>query len=120
MPLWTNVGAITALTRSVPFTLLDEEVVVDTNTSIAVAVPPRSGQFQSLTFTIAFGGVVTSVDYQLQVALLNVDAEFYDVGPSMTDIDGGKITVNDLNVNFARIIANDADVQEVTALIQSN
>ena len=118
MPLWTISDPIGALTRNVPVTVFDAESLSDGEESIALAVPPRTGRAVNITFTILFGSAPSTVDYLLQDAINNVDAEFYDiVGSNMTATGGGKITVANVNGRFVRVKAVDADTQTVTAQI---
>ena len=118
MPLWSATAVVTGLNRLEPVTVFDAEALSDGEESIAVAIPPRPGKQTNISFTIRFdSGTPTTVDYQLQVAVNNVDAEYYDIGSSMVDTAGGKVTINGIVARFARIIANDADTETVTAQI---
>ncbi len=118
MPLWVATGTIQALMRNVPVTVFDAEALSDGEESIALAIPRRTGKTSNITFTILFGSAPSTVDYLLQDALNNVDAEFYDiVGSNITDTAGGKLTVANVNGRFVRVKAVDADVETVTAQI---
>ena len=118
MPLWSATATPIALTRGVPVTVFDAESLSDAEESIAVAIPTDgTTRGADLTFTIVFGSAPTTVDYQLQVALNNVDAEYYDLGSPITATAGGKLTVSGVVARFARVKAVDADVQTVTSQI---
>jgi len=117
MPLWTLSGTIGALMRGVPFEVFNE-TLSDGNESIALAIPQRSGEGQDITYTIVFASTPTTVDYLLQVAVNNIDAEFYDVvGSNITDTAGGKVTVNGIIGRFVRVKAVDSDTISVTSEI---
>ena len=117
MPLYDQDAIVKGLMRMVPHQVLNE-TMSDGEKSEAVAIAPRSGQAINITMDIRFtGGTPTSVEFQLQVAISNNDSRFRDLGPPMTDTDGGKITVTDVNAKFARILAVDADTENIVATI---
>lgn len=118
MPVWTAALPIIALKQGIPTTVFDAETLSDNDESQAVAIPPDgNNRGADLTFTIIFGAAPTTVSYQLQVALNNVDAEYFDLGTPITDVAGGKTTIIGVVARFARIKAVDADVQTVASQI---
>ncbi len=118
MPLWTLSGAIQSLSRyRVPITLMDATVMTDGQQTIAVALPATpDGQALDLAFEVKFASAPTTVDYRLQLAFNNIDAEFQDVSPFMTTATaaGGIVAIGDLVGRFARVEATDADSIAVT------
>lgn len=117
MPIWTATLPVLGLMRGVPVSVFDVEVPTDGQSSTAVAIPQRTGKNVDLTFTIVFGSTPTTVDYQLQIAINNLDAEYYDLGTAITATGGGKITLTGVVARFARVQAVDADTETVTAQI---
>lgn len=119
MPVWTATLPTIGLRRGVPETVFAAEALSDAEASVAVALPLESrGGAVDITFDIEFGSTPTTVDYLLQIAMNNVDAEFYDiVGSNMTDTAGGKVTINGVVGRFARVKAVDADTETVTSRI---
>jgi hypothetical protein len=115
MPDWTATLPVLGLMSGTPVKVWDAESLTDDDASQAVALPPRDEL--DLTWDIVFGSTPTTVDYRLQVAINNVDAEYYDLGTTITSTAGGKVTVNGVVARFARIHAVDADVETVTAQI---
>ncbi len=123
MPLYPNqVGAIPSLTRHIPFQVFETtDTVVDGSKSIAVALPSRSGQHIVLAMEVLFPTAApTTVNYQLEVASVNLESRFYTIGPAMTNVNGGIIFETNITVRFARVIAVDADVQVVNAFLSIN
>lgn len=118
MPVWTATLPVKGLMSGVPVTVFDAETLSDNNESQAVAIPLKK-EGVSLTWTVLFGSTPTTVDYRLQVALNNVDAEYFDLGTTITDTAGGKVTVDGVVARFARIKAVDADVETVTSEIMT-
>ncbi len=119
MGLWVATGVITLITKNTPVTVFDGESLSDGEESIALALP-NDGYTKGIdiTFQILFGSTPSTVDYLLQVALVNLDASFFDVaGSNMTATAGGKVTVNGVVAKFARIKAVDADTQTVTGIL---
>ena len=116
MGLWTLSGIIEALSRHrIPAVVMDATVMTDTQKTQAVALPPSpSGRGLDIAFDVVFASAPSSVDYQLQTAMNNVDAEFSDQGSSMTANGGGTTVVTNVVARFARVIANDADTKAVT------
>ena len=116
MGLWTLSGSIQALSRwRIPALVMDATVMTNGQETEAVALPPTpDGRGLDLAFEVIFAAAPSTVDYQLQVAMDNVDAEFFDIGSSMTANGGGITVVNNVVARFARVIANDADTKAVT------
>lgn len=120
MPVWTATLPVTGLMSGVPVPVFDTEALSDGNESQAVALPQRKVSLD-LTWDITFvSGTPTTVDYRLQVALENVDAEYRDLGATITSTGGGKVTLNGVVARFARLIAVDADVETVKGQIMVN
>ncbi len=121
MGLWTLSGAIQALSRHrIPVLVMDATVMTDGQETEAVALPPTpDGQGLDLAFEVKFASAPTTVDYRLQVALNNIDAEFQDVSPFMTNAAaaGDIIAIGDIVGRFARVKATDADTIAVTITI---
>ena len=122
MGLWVATGAIRALSRwRIPETLMDATVMTDGQETQAVALPPSPiKRALDLIFFAKFASNPPStVDYQLQIALNNIDAEFFTIGSTMTNSEtvGGQVIVPDVVARFARVIANDADTVAVTIAI---
>ena len=124
MPLYANqVGAIPSLVRHVPFEVFNAQdtPIADGAASIAVALPSRSGQHIVIAMEVFFPNVApTAVEYRLEVASVNEDSRFYTIGPAMTILGGGIEFVTNITVRFARVLAVDADVVDVNALISIN
>lgn len=121
MPLWNNTDFTETLQLGVPIEVMTATVMTDGQKTQAVAIPPNTiRQGISLAFFAKFasnpGG---TVDYQLQIAFNNVDAEFFVIGSTMTNSEtvGGMVITSDLVARFARVIANDADTVAVTIQI---
>ena len=69
-------------------------VMTDGQETQAVALLPSiGGRGLTLAFNVKFASAPTTVDYQLQTAMNNLDAEFFDIGSSMTATTGGLIVV---------------------------
>ena len=119
MPLWNTGGDRFTLIPGEPKTVFDGEVLSDNDESISVALPGSSGTRGGLDimWQVTFASAPTTVDYRLQVAMTDEDAQYFDTGPSMTATAGGAVTIGDVVANFARIKAVDADVQAATAKI---
>ncbi len=119
MGLWTLSGIIESLSRHrIPVTVMSATVMTDGQKTEAVALPPNiGGGAIVLAFETLFASTPSAVDYQLQTAMNNVDAEFFDIGSSMTDNGGGITVVTGVVARFARVIANDADTKAVTITI---
>ena len=120
MPIWTATLPVKGLMTGVPVAVFDAEVPTDGQESQAVALPFRKGKSLNLTLAVKFASAPTTVDYQLQVAMNNVDAEYQDLGTAITATGGGQITVADVVARFARVQAVDADVEAVTAELMVN
>ena len=119
MALWTAAGIIQALSKwRIPATVMTATAMTDGQETEAVALPPTpDGRALTVAFEILFGSAPTTVDYQLQVAIDNLDASFFDIGSSMTATGGGIVTTANVVGRFARVIANDADTETVTIRI---
>ncbi len=122
MPLW-NAADNEALTPSRPVEVMTGTVMTDGQETQAIALPTSpTNRAIDLAFVAKFASDPPgTVDYQLQVAFNNVDAEFFDLGSSMTNSEtvGGMIIVTNVVARFARVIANDADSVAVTIEIMS-
>lgn len=116
MGLWTLVGSMRALSRHrIPALVMDATVMTDGQETEAVALPQNiNGQALTIGFEVIFAAAPSTVDYQLQIAMDNIDAEFFDIGSSMTATGGGIVTTANVVARFARVIANDADTKAVT------
>lgn len=121
MGLWTASGVIQSLSRyRIPALVINATVMTDGQKTEAVALPPTpDGRGISVAFEVLFASAPSTVDYQLQVAFDNIDAEFFDNGSSMTANDGGITTINNVVGRFARVIANDADIRAVSIHIMT-
>lgn len=124
MPLWNAVDFIQALQSLNPIEVMTATVMTDGQVTQAVALQPSPiKRALDLSFFVRFGGNPGgAVDYQMQISLVNnLDAEFFDIGSSMTNSEtvGGIIVVTDVVARFARVIANDADTETVTISILS-
>lgn len=109
MPLFDADAIVPALLRGVPYLVFEDETPGDNNASISVALAYRTGFAQNVTFEVIFPvGIPATVDFRLQEALVNEEDNFHDVGSPMTNINGGKITVPDMNARFVRVIPVDA------------
>ena len=119
MGLWTLSGTIQSLSRHhVPAVVMDNTAMTDGQETEAVALPSTpDGQGLTVAFVVKFASAPATVDYQLQVAYNNVDAEFFDIGSTMTATTGGIVTTANVVGRFARVIANDADTKAVTITI---
>jgi len=122
MGLWTLSGAITALSRHrIPALVMDATVMSDGEETEAVALPPSiDGRGLDVSFDIKFASNPPgTVDYQLQIANENIDADFENTGSSMTNTEaiGGIIVVQNVVARFARVEAVDADSVAVTVNI---
>lgn len=122
MGLWTLSGVITALSRHrIPATVIDATVMTDGQKTEAVALPQSiGGRGIDISFDVKFASNPPgAVDYQLQISNLNVDANFEDLGSSMTNTEaiGGIIRNENVVARFARVIANDADTVAATITI---
>lgn len=122
MPLW-NLADKELLTSLRPITVIDATVMTDGQKTQAVSLPPSpTNRAIDLAFFAKFAANPPgTVDYQLQVAFNNIEAEFFDLGSSMTNTEevGGMIIVTNVVARFARVIANDADSVAVTIEIMS-
>ena len=114
MPIWNAVDAVEPLNRGIAKTVFSE-TLSDGNQSQAMAIPPIGSI--DIVWEVMFASTPSSVDYRLQTAITNVDANFHDTGPTMTANTGGAVTVGDLVTNFVRIKAVDSDSPSVTAKI---
>ena len=114
MPLWNAVDYVETLNRGHAKTVF-AETLSDGNESQAMAI--TCGRGMNLICEVAFGSTPTTVNYQLQTAIVNADASFHDTGPAITATAGGAVTVADIVANFVRIKAVDADTETVTAKI---
>lgn len=121
MPLWSASARITKLSSGRPVTVFDAEVLSDGNKSSAVALPPSpSGQGLDISYRISFASAPSTVDFNLQIAMNNVEAEFVDSGDAITSTSGGLVIVPNVVARFARLIAVDADTKAVTGEIMVN
>lgn len=119
MALWTSSGIIQALSRHrIPALVMDATVMTDGQETEAVALPPvNGGEGLTIAFEVKFASNPPgTVDYRLQLAFNNVDAEFQDVEPFMTTSEeaGDIISISGLVGRFARVKASDADTVAVT------
>ena len=124
MPFYTNqVGAIPSLVRHVPFEVFNSQdtPIPDGTASMAVALPSRSGQHIVIAMEVFFPNVApTVVNYRLEVASVNEDSRFYTIGPAMVLNGGGIEFVTNITVRFARVLAVDADTEDVNAFLSIN
>jgi len=121
MPLWNATDFIQTLQPLVPITVMNATVMNDGEETQAVALPPSPiNRAIDLAFFVKFASNPPgTVDYQLQIAANNVDAEFFTIGSSMTNSEtvGGLIVVPNVVARFARVKANDADTVAATISI---
>ncbi len=122
MPLWNNTDFVESLQSLQPIEVMTATVMTDGQETQAVALPPSPiNRAIDLAFFVKFASNPGAVDYQMQVAFNNVDAEFFDLGSAMTNSEtvGGIIIVPDVVARFARVKAVDADIVAVTIAIMS-
>ena len=116
MPLW-NAADNEVLTSFRPVEVISG-AMTDGQKTQAVALPTRSDHKGiDVVFFVKFAGNPGgTVSYSLQVALSNVDAEFFIVGSAMTNSEtvGGLVIVTSIVARFARVIATDADSENPT------
>jgi len=121
MPLWNNTDPLPTLLHLNPIEVMTATVMSDGEETQAVALPPSpNGQGIDLAFEVRFASNPPgAVDYRLQLAFNNVDAEFQDVSPFMTNSEtiGGITAIGDIVARFARVEATDADSVAVTITI---
>jgi len=114
MALWAADTHMQGLSRHrIPVEVITGIVTTDGQETEAVALPPTpDGRALTLMMFVRFASNPPgTVDYQLQVAMNNLDAEFFDIGASMTNSEtvGGIVITPNVVGRFARVIANDAD-----------
>lgn len=110
MPLWTAINHV-GLKSLIPVEV-NSTAMTDGQETMAVALPPSPyHKAIDLIWFVKFAGNPSSaVDFQLQIALAQVDAEFFTIGSTMTNSEtvGGQVIVADVVALFARVIATDA------------
>ncbi len=118
MPLWNAATPVPALQRNIPVTLFGpNDTVVDDDTSIAVAVPPRKGKKNVITWELRFPDVApTQVLYFLEGALVNEDDRYYEID-NISNVEGAIVISNNSSVLFVRVRAEDQGDEDVEVFV---